>query len=87
MSTHQDGYHPPADDPTSHNDAPSYRRAAIRELFEESGILLAKNQSSGELLAVRENEREQGRRSIHMDETTFDQWLEGLNSQARPDIG
>ncbi|KAJ6171828.1 hypothetical protein N7470_000895 [Penicillium chermesinum] len=56
----QDGPCPPPEDFKHHDDAPPYRRAAIRELFEESGILLAKNSKSGELLFVDEAAREKG---------------------------
>ncbi|KAL4878408.1 hypothetical protein BJY04DRAFT_221133 [Aspergillus karnatakaensis] len=82
----QDGRCPPSGDPKRHEDASWYRNAAIRELFEESGILLAKDQSSGKLLAVREEEREHGRREIHQKRTTFPEWLEAQSSLAVPDI-
>ncbi|KAJ5337647.1 Cystathionine beta-synthase core [Penicillium brevicompactum] len=47
----QDGPCPPPEDLSRHEDSPSYRRAAIRELFEESGILLAKDRDSGKMIA------------------------------------
>jgi len=50
--------------------------AAIRETFEESGILLAKEKSTGRLLAVDEAEREKGRKLIHDAKISFPQWLE-----------
>lgn len=70
-----------------HDDAPWYRRAALRELFEESGILLAKDEASGKMLTVPEGERERGRRAIHQQEVTYAQWLQGQNAAAVPDIG
>lgn len=70
-----------------HEDSPAYRRAAIRELFEESGILLAKDTASRKMLAVGEEEREKGRRAIHQDQITFAQWLQRQNAAAEPDIG
>ncbi|KAL4998801.1 hypothetical protein BDV10DRAFT_194131 [Aspergillus recurvatus] len=79
----QDGRCPPPGDPRRHEDASWYRNAAIRELFEESGILLAKNQGSGKMLAVGENERERGRSEIHKKQTTFSEWLKKQNSSAR----
>ncbi|KAL4774318.1 hypothetical protein BDW60DRAFT_182668 [Aspergillus nidulans var. acristatus] len=82
----QDGRCPPPGDPKRHEDASWYRSAAIRELFEESGILLAKDQSSGEMLAVGEDERERGRREIHQKQTTFSEWLKKQNASAVPDI-
>ncbi|KAK1148959.1 hypothetical protein N8T08_007634 [Aspergillus melleus] len=81
----QDGPCPPVEDLTRHDDGPWYRQAALRELFEESGILLAKNKSSGKMLTVAEDEREKGRRSIHQQEVNFLDWLHGLDSAAVPD--
>jgi hypothetical protein len=49
--------------------------AAIRETFEESGILLAKNKSTGELLQLDETEREKGRKAIHAGTISFPVWL------------
>jgi 8-oxo-dGTP pyrophosphatase MutT (NUDIX family) len=83
----QDGECPPPGDLARHEDSPSYRRAAIRELFEESGILLAKDRSSGKMLAVDEPTREAGRRLIHQNKTTFDEWLKEQSADAEPDIG
>ncbi|KAL2858863.1 hypothetical protein BJX68DRAFT_143406 [Aspergillus pseudodeflectus] len=82
----QDGRCPPPGDPKRHEDAPWYRNAALRELFEESGILVAKDTSSGKMLAVREEERERGRREIHQKKTTFTEWLKKQNTAAVPDI-
>ncbi|CBF75304.1 hypothetical protein AN3822.2 [Aspergillus nidulans FGSC A4] len=82
----QDGRCPPPGDPKRHEDASWYRSAAIRELFEESGILLAKDQGSGKMLAVGEDERERGRREIHQKQTTFSEWLKKQNASAVPDI-
>ncbi|KAL2823664.1 hypothetical protein BDW59DRAFT_148455 [Aspergillus cavernicola] len=82
----QDGRCPPPGDPKRHEDASWYRNAAIREVFEESGILLAKEQGSGKMLAIREEEREKGRREIHQKQTTFTVWLKTQNAIAVPDI-
>ncbi|KAJ5735504.1 uncharacterized protein N7483_000629 [Penicillium malachiteum] len=82
----QDGACPPPEDPTRHDDGPHYRNAAIRELFEESGILLAKDASTGKMLVVDEATREQGRGLIHQNEITFDKWLKQQHSTAEPDI-
>jgi 8-oxo-dGTP pyrophosphatase MutT (NUDIX family) len=78
---------PPADDHAVHDDAPAYRRAAIRELFEESGILLAKDRDSGKMLVVDEEAREQGRRLIHQNKVSFSDWLKQQQATAEPDIG
>ncbi|KAF7588903.1 hypothetical protein BBP40_005018 [Aspergillus hancockii] len=81
----QDGKCSPVEDPTRHDDAIWYRNAALRELFEESGILLAKNRHSGEMLAVPEEKREEGRRAIHQNKITFGKWLKQQNPAAIPD--
>ncbi|EAS33474.3 NUDIX family hydrolase [Coccidioides immitis RS] len=81
----QDGDFPPAGHPDSHDEGIHYRRAAIRELFEESGILLAKNSITGQMIRVNPAEREKGRHAIHMNETTFDQWLKGQDTAAVAD--
>ncbi|CAG8007947.1 unnamed protein product [Penicillium salamii] len=82
----QDGPCPPPEDLARHEDSPTYRRAAIRELFEESGILLAKNRTSGRMIAVDEPTREAGRRLIHQNRATFDEWLLKQDAHAEPDI-
>ncbi|KAJ5550923.1 hypothetical protein N7535_001139 [Penicillium sp. DV-2018c] len=82
----QDGECPPPEDLTRHEDSPSYRRAAIRELFEESGILLAKDRKTGKMIAVDEPIREAGRRLIHQNKTTFEEWLKQQNPDAEPDL-
>ncbi|EEH16282.1 hypothetical protein PABG_06369 [Paracoccidioides brasiliensis Pb03] len=82
----QDGDFPPAGHPDSHDEGPHYRRAAIRELFEESGILLAKNKSTGQMIQVNEEQREIGRHAIHMNKVTFNQWLKSIDDAAEPDI-
>jgi 8-oxo-dGTP pyrophosphatase MutT (NUDIX family) len=87
ISANQDGECPPPTDTKRHDDAPNYRKAAIRELFEESGILLAKDRVSGKLVHVNDAEKERGRRDIHADKLTFSDWLRGQNNAAEPDIG
>ena len=83
----QDGPCPPVEDVSRHEDGPHYRRAAIRELFEESGILLAKDGSSGKMLVVDEATREQGRKLIHQNKATFDEWLKQQHPNAEPNTG
>ncbi|KAL2001749.1 hypothetical protein VTN02DRAFT_1303 [Thermoascus thermophilus] len=82
----QDGECPPVGDPKRHDEAVHYRRAAIRELFEESGILLARDQTTGHMVTLSEAEREKGRHAIHRQETTFIDWLKKHNAAAEPDI-
>ncbi|KAK2744628.1 hypothetical protein FQN57_004233 [Myotisia sp. PD_48] len=81
----QDGDFPPAGHPDSHDEGIHYRRAAIREMFEESGILLAKNKVTGEMVHVTAAEREEGRHAIHQNKITFDQWLKSKDPNAEPD--
>ncbi|KAI9933326.1 hypothetical protein MW887_007799 [Aspergillus wentii] len=71
-------------DPKRH-DAIWYRRAALRELFEGSGILLARDTASGAMLHVSDAKRGEGRRAIHAQKTTFAQWLKKQDSAAEPD--
>ncbi|KAE8349333.1 hypothetical protein BDV28DRAFT_141471 [Aspergillus coremiiformis] len=78
----QDGQCPPVEDPKRHEDALWYRNAALRELFEESGILLAKNQNSGRMLAISEQQRNEGRARVHRNEVTFTEWLKQQDPSA-----
>ena len=49
---------------------------AIRECFEESGILLAKDRDKPqEMLKLSNEEREDGRHAIHNESITFSDWL------------
>lgn len=87
ISLSQDGEVPQPKDVGRHEDSIPYRRAAIRELFEESGILLAKDRDSGEFIHVDEANRERGRHAIHDGKITFQEWLQQLSSTAEPDTG
>ena len=75
VSEAHDGRVPSTDSFKRHEDSEVYRMAAIRECFEESGILLARNNGFGRLIEVPESEREEGRRAIHSNKITFPQWL------------
>lgn len=67
---------PPAGSPDRHRDSPAYRLAAVRETFEESGILIAKrSQADDTLLVVPEAEREDARKKIHGDKLRFTEWV------------
>lgn len=70
---------PPPGSPDRHRDSPAYRLAAIRETFEESGILLARRQGApaggGPLLAVPEADRERARREVHGNRLNFQDWV------------
>ncbi|KAH8592132.1 hypothetical protein B0O99DRAFT_630532 [Bisporella sp. PMI_857] len=79
LSPSQDGEIPSPTDPSRHSDGPAYRIGAIRECFEESGILLAKrNDGSGALLEVTEEEREKARKDIHSGKVKFVDWVKSV---------
>lgn len=75
VSTYHDGEMPAEDSLERHVDSDVYRLAAIRETFEESGILLARNNGFGRLIEVPEGERDEGRKLVHSDQIPFRQWL------------
>ncbi|KAI9672345.1 MAG: hypothetical protein M1817_003367 [Caeruleum heppii] len=75
LSLSQDGLVPPPEDPRRHEDGPAYRMAAIRECFEESGILLARQKNGGALLEVGEEQREQARKGVHGNTVRFQDWV------------
>ena len=59
---------------------------AIRECFEESGILLAKRIEHPELLLeVNDEERDKGRRAVHENSVKFQDWVRGKGGS--PDTG
>jgi 8-oxo-dGTP pyrophosphatase MutT (NUDIX family) len=59
-----------------HQDNMAYRAGALRELFEESGILLAKERAgSPQLLSIPQAASEQGRKVVHSGRTPFQDWL------------
>ena len=77
LSASQDGDIPSPADPARHIDGPAYRIGAIRECFEESGILLARRKDgSGALLEVPDAERERARKEIHDGKIKFVDWVE-----------
>jgi len=75
---------PTPDSEAMHVDGPAYRLAAVRETFEESGILLAKDKQ-GRLLELDEETRENGRRQTHGNKIKFGDWLESVGGV--PDTG
>ena len=48
---------------------------AIRECFEESGILLAKQAGQDKLLEVGDEERDRARRAVHAGKTKIREWV------------
>ncbi|KAK4154709.1 nucleoside diphosphate-linked moiety X motif 19, mitochondrial [Chaetomidium leptoderma] len=87
LSSFHDGSVPAADTPAHHEDGPAYRLAAIRETFEESGILLAKKSGQSRdqgLLHVPDDVREAGRKEAHGNQAKFTEWLKDLGGE--PDV-
>jgi 8-oxo-dGTP pyrophosphatase MutT (NUDIX family) len=82
VSTKHDGVAPKPSHPERHVDSKVYRMAAIRETFEESGILLARKKGTSLLLDVPEAEREQGRKDIHAGRVSFPDWLAKHSGEA-----
>ena len=77
LSKTHDGVIPDVDEPGRHQDGPAYRMAAIRETFEECGILLAKSKKTGKLFTeISDEEREQGRRAVHAGKVKFGDLVE-----------
>ncbi|KAL8725162.1 MAG: hypothetical protein Q9181_006522 [Wetmoreana brouardii] len=74
----EDGPLPPQGDVRLHQDSPAYRMGAIRECFEESGILLAKSLNNSSLLQLDDRERDFGRHAIHNKEVGFQDWVKSL---------
>ncbi len=72
----QDGALPPSEDVRRHEDNEAYRMAAIRECFEESGILLARNKKNpNDLLSLSDEERDEGRHAVHSHRIPFQEWV------------
>ncbi|OCK77756.1 hypothetical protein K432DRAFT_407036 [Lepidopterella palustris CBS 459.81] len=77
LAPEHDGEIPAPDSPLRHEDGEAYRLAAIRETFEESGILLAKNKRTGRLFTeIGDAEREEGRKAVHGGKVGFREWLD-----------
>ncbi|KAL7964793.1 hypothetical protein HDV63DRAFT_398375 [Trichoderma sp. SZMC 28014] len=63
-----------------HRDGPAYRLGAIRECFEETGILLAKK--DGRLIDLPQQERDEARKKIHGSQIRFADWLKSIGAEA-----
>jgi hypothetical protein len=69
-----------------HIDSPAYRTGGIRELFEESGVLLAREPTSpNSLLSVSDADRIRGRKDVHSHKITFAEWLKKQSPTATLD--
>ena len=76
LSQEQDGDVPAVNNPQRHEDSPVYRLGAIRECFEECGILLAKRKDGAGLLEVGDEERIKARKAVHANTVKFSDWVE-----------
>ncbi|KAL9058647.1 MAG: hypothetical protein Q9162_001654 [Coniocarpon cinnabarinum] len=68
-----------------HQDGEAYRLAAVRETFEESGILLARNNGFRRMVEVSEEDRLVGRRGVHAKGVEFRKWLASKGGRADVD--
>ncbi|CZT22115.1 related to NUDIX family hydrolase [Ramularia collo-cygni] len=82
VSEFHDGRAPDPESPERHVDSEVYRMAAVRETFEESGILLARNNGFGRLIELDEKESEEGRKAVHGNKVPFQQWLSKKGGRA-----
>ena len=86
LSADQDGEIPDVKSTNRHEDSRVYRLGAIRECFEESGILLAKQSRNPELLLeVNDEERDRARHEIHENKLKFQEWVQKKGGV--PDVG
>lgn len=89
LSSFHDGTLPASNSFQVHEDGPAYRLAAIRETFEESGIVLAKKagqtREQGGLLQLSDDLREDGRKRVHANEVKFEEWVREQGGE--PDVG
>ncbi|RMZ74714.1 hypothetical protein DV737_g5809, partial [Chaetothyriales sp. CBS 132003] len=70
-------------DANRHRESLAYRIGAIRELFEETGILLAKESAGAtSLLKVSDRARLHGRKAVHGGQLAFRQWLADQSAAA-----
>lgn len=83
MDPYHDGAIPDEGSPERHQDGLAYRIGAIRETFEETGILLARK--NNELVNLDVKDRDAARKMIHGNQVKFLEWLESVG--AEPDLG
>ncbi|QPG95111.1 hypothetical protein C2857_007688 [Epichloe festucae Fl1] len=75
-----DGRVPAPGSPERHRDGPAYRMGAIRETFEETGILLATR--DGALVNLSVEDKDEARRNIHNNRVRFGDFLESIGAVA-----
>ncbi|KAJ6442785.1 NUDIX hydrolase domain-containingprotein [Purpureocillium lavendulum] len=79
LDAFHDGDVPPVGDPARHQDGPAYRLGAVRECFEETGILLAKK--DGALIELPVDQRDDMRKKVHANEVNFVDWVKSLGGE------
>ncbi|KAB5549605.1 NUDIX domain-containing protein [Coniochaeta sp. 2T2.1] len=84
LSTFHEGPIPDVHSAGRHTDGEAYRLAAVRETFEESGILLARRQNDGRVLNVPSDILEDGRKKTHGEKVKFGDWVASLGG--KPDV-
>ncbi|KAJ2895022.1 hypothetical protein MKZ38_006977 [Zalerion maritima] len=92
LDSQHDGSIPDVSSPSRHADGPAYRIAAVRECFEECGILLARPKSSSSsspsqeesLIRLAPEVRDQKRKEIHSHKTKFMDFMTSID--AEPDV-
>ncbi|TEA13205.1 Structure-specific endonuclease subunit SLX4 [Colletotrichum sidae] len=87
LDSFHEGDPPPADAKERHEDSPAYRLGAIRECFEETGILLATKKGSGDastLVNLSVSDRDAARKQIHGNQVRFSDWVENIGGV--PDV-
>jgi 8-oxo-dGTP pyrophosphatase MutT (NUDIX family) len=82
LSPFHEGPIPESESEARHADGETYRLAAIRETFEESGILLARRQDGSRSLDVPADILEAGRKTVHAGQVRFGEWLANLGGTA-----
>ncbi|KAH6608884.1 nudix domain-containing [Trichoderma cornu-damae] len=80
LDAFHDGDIPAPDAQDRHLDGPAYRLGAIRECFEETGILLARK--DGRFVELPRQERDEAREKIHESQIAFADWLKSIGAEA-----
>ncbi|KAG5924831.1 hypothetical protein E4U61_006416 [Claviceps capensis] len=80
LDAFHDGKIPAADSPERHMDGATYRLGAIREAFEETGILLATK--DGALMTLSTEQRDEARAKIHNNKVRFGDFLTSIGAVA-----
>ncbi|KAK0731977.1 hypothetical protein B0H67DRAFT_91869 [Lasiosphaeris hirsuta] len=66
--------------PDAHQDSELYRLAAVRETFEESGLVLARHRDSGAPLRLAPDVIAAGRAAVHANRVRFPDWLAAVGA-------